>query len=541
MSDPVRAIDCPSCGAPLQMPAEHQRFFTCTFCGTTLEDQTTLKDRETGHYPKVIIHSTTTIPTPSPKIYTKRLGWIILGVIIVSVALAVIIPLLASGVITFGGAVIADQLGGLTIYSFGLTHKLPSDNDSQADVISVSRNSDDTNRMVYVDFEADPPLRWQSEPLGEGADYSGNHVTANEATIFLVYETTLTALNRNDGSISWQVTLSDEVSHICEDCAQLFEDWLVLLTTDGVLNGINAQSGDHVWSVRLSATPRQLMNLAGNAGVLDEDEEIGISVYEAANGALIQRVVPDCENPTFSGHPYRMGIYDPVFVSGDGNQLYTPIGSHRGGCFMAWDSTAMTIKWNASVPGDVLDALNWDPYMFSEDALFISAGHKLFAVSTIDGSYFEVFHDEDHNLIPLAVNGNILLTLAERTRGTRKYSLWGIDTDTQANRWEYKPQSEDMHSGGIDSVGSRGLWYGEVRDDKVVIIDAEADPGTVTFTVLNLVDGSQFTQTRYSLDEKDSSYWMQVVGWSGDTVYLVLGTKLLMIDYLTGTEVGSWP
>ena len=38
MNDRIRAIDCPSCGAPLEIPPKHKRLFLCNFCGTTLLD-----------------------------------------------------------------------------------------------------------------------------------------------------------------------------------------------------------------------------------------------------------------------------------------------------------------------------------------------------------------------------------------------------------------------------------------------------------------------------------------------------------------------
>ena len=72
--------------------------------------------------------------------------------------------------------------------------------------------------------------------------------------------------------------MSDQVSHICQDCLQIIGDWVVALTDDGVLNGIDTQNGDLAWSVRLNETPRQLMNLNGKAGVLDkEEDDVGLS------------------------------------------------------------------------------------------------------------------------------------------------------------------------------------------------------------------------------------------------------------------------
>ncbi len=542
MTEKIRAVDCPSCGAPLKMPRERKRLFQCEFCGTTLEDQTTPQERVTGRYPRVIIHSTVSQPSPDLSRGTSRTGPIIGCVALSLIVLGVVISLVTVGAPKVEKPGSGEGSDTLQVYSFGLAHLLPTDNDTQPDIVGVTRNSDDTKRMVYVDFDADQHLRWQSEPLGDGADYVFNKVVANSASIYMAYETTLAAFDRQDGTIVWQATLNDEVSNICRDCLQIYGDWLVALTADGVLNGINAQTGQGAWSVRLTATPRQLLNLAGKTAVLDEDGDVvGINVYEPATGALVQRIVPGCPNDPFPDRSQTLGIYDPVLVSSDGKNLYVPIGNFRPGCIQNWDAATLTQVWQTTVPVDVIRSLGREPYLLTDKAFYISDGQDLSVVNLLDGTYREVFGDEDHNLVPLAAQDGVLVALAERTRGTRRYSLWGIDTATGSKRWEFTPDAEDLYERGSSVAYDDGIWNAGVTSDKVIVLEAFSDPSFVNFTVLDLADGTQTGTNRFDFGDDGSSYWIQVLGWSRDRVYLVMDSRLRAMDFTTATEIAAWP
>lgn len=546
MSDHIRAFDCPSCGAPLEMPKEHQRLFQCNFCGTTLEDLSPPQEQKTRQKPKVVVHSTsvsrntTTQIHPTPK-SSKRAGWIILLIIMGFAGASVIIPLWLTGEIDIGGS-LANQFNRIRIYSFGLTRLLPSDNDSEPDIIGVTYNSDETNRMVYVDFDADPYLRWQSEPLGEGSSYTYNQMVANQTSIFMAYETTLIALNRQDGVIQWQLELSDQVSPICQDCLQIFDDWILTLTDDGMLNGIDAQNGELAWIVRLNETPRQLVNLGGRAGVLDEEDgDVGINVYAPETGTLLQRVVPQCPNEVFPNSPQTLGIYNPILVTSDGESINIPISGYDPGCLQKINPATLAVEWETSIPSKILTSMDWEPYLLTDKMLYTSDGHNLFAVSLIDGSYQTVASDEDHNLIPVAEQNGLLITLAESTRGTRRYSLWGFKVHTQSKLWQFEPVAEEFYDGSSSVVYDDGLWSVGSDSDQPIILEAFSDPGIVTFTVLNPMDGSAIVKNTFEVNKDDSSYWMQIPGWDGARIYLEMDARLWLFDTLTGTKVADWP
>jgi predicted RNA-binding Zn-ribbon protein involved in translation (DUF1610 family) len=548
----VRALDCPSCGAPLEIPREHQRFFQCEFCGETLEDQTTPQERATGQQPKIIIHAESLAPEISRGV--KRSTRTITCLAAVLVLLCVGVGLAATGVLTTvelpeGELNLGEQFDiaplndDLRVYSFGLARLLPAYDDTRPDAVGVTRNSDDTQRMVYVDFDAPQPLRWRSEALGEGADYVYNHLVADNSRVYLAYETTLAAFDRQDGTIAWQAQLSDQVLHICQDCLQVFGERVLALTADGVLSGFDAQTGDLAWSARLSDTPRQLLNLAGQAGVLDEDEAgMGISVYQAQSGELAGRIVPQCPNQVFPDSPQMLRVYDPLLISDDGKNLYVLIGDYEPGCIQNWDAESLNLVWQASVPRDVVQALDHNPYLLTTEALYVSDGHDLSVISLQDGAYKSVYSDEDHNLIPLAAQDDNLLVLAERTRGTRRYALWGINVETGAKRWQFDPDAQNFYDGaGSDAVHGDGLWSAGAVQDQVIVLQALVDPSFVTFTVLNLADGIQTGHNKFELKDASSGYWIAVLGWRDNQVYLEMDSRLRLMDFTTATDVAVWP
>ena len=551
MSDEIRAVDCPSCGAPLTLTDEGQRTFECEFCGATLEDQRTRKQVVRGQRPTIVIRSAgisspplviSLEPAKSAKRAVSLIGCAIVALILLIAAVAVV----GSGLLASGekDLIVPAPFDTVRVYSFGPTRLLPAGADREAgpDVVGVTRNSDDTERLVYVDFEPGATLRWQSEPLGEGAAYVFNPVVADQSSVYLAYETTLAAYDRQDGTNAWQALLSDEIANICQDCLQVFDDHLVALTADGVLHGIDAATGEPIWSVRLSATPRQLMNLGGRPAVLDEnDDRVGINVYEPAAGTLLQRIEPECPNEVFADRPQTPRIYDSVLVAGDGGSFFVAMGDYRPGCILKWDASALTLIWQATMPADTVRSLDREPYLLTDRALTISDGHKLFEVNLSDGSGRELFSDEDHDLAPLAAGDGMLLVLAERTRGSRQYALWGIDSATGTKRWGFTPAAEEMDDGTSDVAYSGGLWSVAVTAGQVLVLEAFSDPNTVNFTTLNLADGAQSGQSAYAFGDDGSSYWIQVLGWNSGRVTLVLDGRLRTLDYTTGQEIGVWP
>jgi hypothetical protein len=547
MNERVKAITCPKCGAPISMPENGGRFFACQFCGSTLEDQTTPEERETGSYPRLIIHSTTSVTptkpmTPAERKRAKRIMWVLLLLILVPVLIGVGVAVLVSSTLVTGGHELANQISSWRIYGFGVSQLLLGDESNHPDIVAVARFADETNRMVYVDFEADPPDRWVSEPLGEEADYVYNRIAYDQDHIYLTHEVTLTALGRADGNILWQVALSDEISTSCQECLQVFGDTLVALTSDGTLSGYGTLTGDTIWNTRLYNTPRQLMNLAGKAGILDEENnKVGIHVIGPETGNLFRRIVPTCPNEVFPDSPQTLGIYDQVFISSEGEKLFIPIHDYEPGCIQVWDTESLSLFSEITISGDVLDALDWGTYLFTDQVVYVSDGSNLFYINLGEEDYGFVYGKSDFDLTPIASKAEFILVLAEKTRGTTQYSLLGIDSESKLERWEFKPKAYNFYESGSSVVHEEGIWHAGTTLGEVAIFEAFSEPATASISTINQSDGAAISTVQIQFDEYDSSYWLQILGWHEGHIYMVTSDVLRWIDSATGLQLGIWP
>lgn len=549
MKDRFQAVDCPSCGAPIQVPAGEQRFFTCQFCGTTLEDLTTRQERDSGQQAQVVISAYPPAAwdgmvdrPPKAQTKTNQRGCLVSVSLLLLFIGGIAGVLLFSGGLIQGASLLADPISTLKIYGYGATRMLPSDNDTQPDLVAVARHSDATLRLVYVDFESQPHLRWQSEPLGEGADYIFNPLIADPELVLLVFKNNLIAFDRGIGTLRWQSLLSDEISVICEYCLQVMEERIIVLSADGVLAAYDRQTGDQAWSLRLNETPRQLIALGGRIGVLDdEDGQVGINVYTPTSGELVARLIPQCPNDIFPDSPQTLGIYDPLFLSSDGTSLYVLINQWEPGCLQHWDTASLSQSWQASVPGEVLDAIDWYPYLFTEQALFLSTGQQLYQISLADGSWEMIFSIEDYELSPLTVLKETLLVQASRTRGTEQFSLFGINPSKSGAFWQYQPDAQEMYSSGSTVVYSDGLWSVHLNPEAVVLLEAFSEPGHLEFTLLDHRSGAEMNVASLEFQDDGISYWFQIAGWSQGGVYVVADDRLSLLDPKTGTLIAQWP
>jgi hypothetical protein len=267
----------------------------------------------------------------------------------------------------------------------------------------------------------------------------------------------------------------------------------------------------------------------------------GIQVYDSQTGALLQQIVPECPNETFPDLPQTMGIYDDVLVSSDQQTFYIYISNYDPGCIQKWDAATLTKSWEASIPRAVLDITGWDPDLFTDEMIFLSDGHNLFAVSLLDGSYWQIYSDEDYSMAPLSENSGILLTQAQRTRGTTKYELWGLDIAAQSKEWEFTPTAEDYFDEGSFVVYEEGAWGLVPETADPVVLEALTDPGTITFYVLETASGDIVAENSLSINDDDSSYWMQLIGGNGNHVYLVIDGEIWWVNATNSVELGVWP
>lgn len=557
MKESVRAIRCPSCGGPISLPEGGGRVFACQFCGTTLEDQTTPQERETGSYPRLVIQETIGVPTPPQPVQpisispvstrrVRRIGGLALLVGFIPAVIGIGVALVIVWIAIFGEPAFLSGLFKGTIYSYGSVHLVPGENDGLPDVYAVARYPEEVARMVYLDFDPQLDVRWTSDTLGDGADYVINASTTNQTHIFLAYETTLTAFDRADGNITWLTELSDQVSNICQDCLQVFGNRVVALTNDGRLSAFDTLTGETAWKVRLNTAPRWMKNLGGRVVVLDEGEDgVGINIYQPEHGERLQRIIPTCPNDIFPDIPQTIGIYDPVIVTLDGERLLIPIYLYKPGCIQTWEATGLSQVGQISVPTDILNGMQ-NEFLYTQDALYLSKEDQdgtvvISRVNLADGSFIALYGEPDYKLTPLDAQAGTLTLLAQRMRGTSRYELRGMVQGDDAAPWTYEFTAEEPLERIVTSVDDQGNWYVATAPGKVLVLEAYANPAYAALTILNPTDGTTLVSSSLQFDRDDSDYWLQVPGWDQDRLFLVTGNQIRMINTTTGNQEAAWP
>jgi hypothetical protein len=199
------------------------------------------------------------------------------------------------------------------------------------------------------------------------------------------------------------------------------------------------------------------------------------------------------------------------------------------------------MRWQTIVPEDAVDSLDAEQVLVSEQALYTSNGHTLHEIRLPEGGYRQVTSDEDHELLPLLAQDGTLVALAERTRGTRQHSLQGIDINTGALLWEFRPVAQELDDTGSSMASKDGVWSVGFSVGDVVILEVFSDPEVIEFTALEPADGLVSSQQTLDLGDGGSSYWISVVGWNGESVYLDLGGRLQVVDWVAGKETAAWP
>ena len=575
MTDRFQVVKCPSCGAPLDLKPGHERTFKCEFCGTTLQDQTTPEDEQTGVFPKLIIQTGNYIPPPTATTYTvgdvsgsgvRRAVGCVVALIVLGTVIPIVIGVLGAAGITLGSifAVINGEEAledllpggpqsilpiGPDIYSYGAMALLPSDNDSGPDFAGVASLSDDTHRLMYVDLDAESARRWQSEPLGDKASYVYNQFAANNSFVYFTFETKLLAFNRTDGVTVWQTTLPDEVTNICEDCLQVTGQRVIALTADGTLQAFDAQTGQPSWSVRLSEQPRQLLILGGNPAVKDtRDEHVSLFVYNALDGSLLHTIQPQCVNTILPDRPQEPYVYDPMWPMPDSHSVIFGFGTYDPYCFQMWDGSSGTMTWASLVgEGESFNAnLNIGPdheVLITADGLYLPAYQQLLFVSATDGAVSLLVSNEDYDVSVVGVAQDTVIAIAHRTRGSARDEIWALERDGTL-RWSFIPTTEDMMDDLLSEVAYEdGIWTPLVGTDAVYILTAYSDPKRVGFEKINLQDGTSSGQNILNLvsDFDAGSMWTSILGWDDTQVWIVTTDVVRLFNYQTGEETRRWP
>jgi outer membrane protein assembly factor BamB len=358
-------------------------------------------------------------------------------------------------------------------------------------------------------------------------------VTYSAQTVIVADGDKLTGLSRADGAKLWDAPLTDKIFYSgCVDCLQVFGDVAVVLTDDGELQAFSAAKGAPLWHVRLNQTTRQLVRVGDMVGVPDaltkDNSDAGLLIYNPADGKLERTIKPSCtrEGDTYADYP---GYYDHVLSDPQSGALYWMLDSAK--CLLRVETGANGGErrtYNEGLPS--FDAHNT---LFANGVIYLSDSKKIFAIDA-KGAARQLIANEDYDIQPLEAQGDALLVLASRTRGSSRLELWVIDAQSGQQRWARVLKASDPISGPYDS----GDFAAHITGGSVALIEQQKDPEQLRFDLLSLKDGTSSVSAQIQVANAGS--YIRGVTWGNHTAWVAMDS-LYGVSLESGATVSRWP
>jgi len=403
-------------------------------------------------------------------------------------------------------------------------------------------------------------VQWEVE-LGQDSNIASRFQAISDAeSVYLIADDRLISLDRVDGTVRWQANLSDQLPIRCQTCLAVLEDRVIVLSADRVLHGLNRADGRLEWQVRLTSGRASgygiFMTAAGHLAVMDEVAEADIHpagalyLFEPQTGREVGRLMPVCGNP--AERQAGVDLSTPLFFNERMDTVTFIIpGPAFDYCFQQWDLAQGQLLVGHKISSDLLDVgsmtrlennLEGSTALLVEPTILIlPGGERLLALDLSNGHIAPLAETPGYTVSPLLAREGTLIALAERTRGSTRHELWGLDVTSGEQRWSYPVPNDRFFR--AEGLAGRGDWAFQLTPAGLVIVQISEIEETffgyryqIYYEVLDPQTGQLLTQID-SLAE--DGFWTGTA-WSADFAYLTL-RDLYRLDLASGQGQVVWP
>jgi outer membrane protein assembly factor BamB len=414
---------------------------------------------------------------------------------------------------------------------------ITSGQDTTPQIAGLFYNSNADTRFIGLVNPDTKRMTWQAAPINKDG-YVRELVNGSDL-IYAANEDHLLAYFKSDGSLAWQTVMPDALNYSGNDLL-VISGRVITRNADQSIQAYNAETGSLVWSKRLTGYSDTLMQVGNSLMIVDYVEntyDYGLYFLDPLTGTQ-----QDLETPTCTINEYANSIDDDTALSYDeGTNALLMI--YREGCIQSLNLENKKINWTTissnyfNTPSEGYKFLNTDSDLYFEDA------GNLIGVTKSDGMMTILSQNPDYNVYPLEIIDNLMLLRADRTRGTNRSELWGVDLSTGVQTWQITMQdaepidSPNKMSGFIDDTDFG--WTVKALSGSLVRLTFKGEPNQLVLDTISLKDGSvQNSQTIAIKSITGDFYSIPIVlGWQGNTAYLCIDNSFYTLDVSTGKLV----
>ena len=413
---------------------------------------------------------------------------------------------------------------------------VPSSTDGAPEIAGVFFNADADTRSIGLVDPATGKLLWQAAKLS--GDGNANGVTSGPDLIYTANATDLLAYHKSDGRLAWQAQMPDKLNYGASTML-VTAGRVITNNADQSIQAYDAETGQQVWSKRLSGNDRTLRLVGASLLVMDytdSNNDYGLLFLDPATGTQQRVLTPACNYNDYSSYLDTDAglVYDQA-----GNALYLVYDSSYG-CVQRLDLASGKTVWEADSKGGFSFSPDGLQSLMTDSTLYFSNGNDLLAVDKSSGNMKVLLTNPDYELLPLAMAGDKLIVRARRTRGTEIFQLWGVDAASGSQVWEVDTQGSapidppNEMSGLIDNTDSGWTW--RLASTGLVVSKFQAQPNQLVLETFNPATGTSLGKQAIPLKGVSGDFYdiPTVIGWQGNIAYLNIDLSIYSLDVTTG-------
>lgn len=417
---------------------------------------------------------------------------------------------------------------------------IPSVDEANPQIAGLFYDSNKETHFIGLLNTDTKRLAWQADPLkGDGLV---REMVSGSDLIYAANEDNLLAYTKSDGTLAWQTIMPDALNYSGHDLL-VTSGRVITRNADQSIQAYNAETGSLVWSKRLTGYSDIMLLLDKSLMVVDfadTDNHYGMYFFDPVNGNQQNLVTPVC---TINDSSNSLDNDTEMFFDEAGNALYLIF---YEGCVQKFDLSTRAVTWNASHSEYFNSSSYESKYVFSDSTLFFGNAGDLFAVNKSNGEMNLLSQNEDYNLYPLVISGNMLILRADRTRGTNRSELWGVDISSGAQTWQITMQDAEPidppneMSGFIDDTDFG--WTLSQTPVGLVRMTFKGEPNQLVLETINAFDGSVQSSQTINIKGASGDFYdiPKVLGWLGNTAYLDIDSSFYRLDVSTGELVNIY-